>query len=100
MARIDHHRFCVKVRRLLLAMGEKGITQNDLYHRTKTTFFKGQELNDLLTAWEGRGWVQCFKVRFVGSKKPSIVWRATVRLRDEWNEMALDFVSEIGADDT
>jgi hypothetical protein len=80
----DYMRYVKRVRSVLLAAGEDGIKQRDLYYKVRTPSWGIDNLRDLLATWETAGWVQSFIIRPVGSKRNAQLWRATTLLRDKF----------------
>lgn len=85
----NHHRYMVKVRQLLLGAGIEGISQYNLNQAVRTRAFNVEDLMLILNEWEKREWVQQFKMK-LWAKRPTTIWRATTKLRDEWNAITFD----------
>lgn len=85
-------RYLERIRHMLLARGDRGISQHDLNQKVRVP--KSQEhdgttaadLRDILNNWQERRWVDKFNVTPFG-KKPELRWRATTLLRDEWQQI-------------
>lgn len=84
---LDYFRFAKKVRAILLASGEDGIQQAQLYHRVRTRNWDISDLTGLLDAWMARNWVQSFSVVPYGAKRPATIWRATTLLSSEFHDV-------------
>lgn len=85
----NHHRYMSKIRTILLGAGIEGISQYHLNQKVRTKFFDVNDLNLILDEWEKREWVQKFKMN-KWAKRPTVIWRATTKLRDEWNSITFD----------
>lgn len=81
---VNYFDYIKKVRRNLLAANEDGITQHMLNQKVRTKIFGADDLLYLLEEWERRNWVQKFRAR-INSRHPSILWRATTLLRDDFS---------------
>lgn len=81
---VNYFDYIKKVRRTLLAANIDGLTQHQLNQKVRTKIFGADDLIYLLEEWEKRNWVQKFRVR-QNSHHPSILWRATELLRDDFS---------------
>ena len=87
--KVSEWRYRVKIRQLLLGAGLEGISQYHLNQKTRTRHFSVEDMETVLSDWEEKEWVQKFKVQLF-AKKPTTMWRATTKLRDEWNNITFD----------
>lgn len=85
----NHSKYLAKMRHTLLAAGTIGISQHDLNQKTRTKIFQKDDMMAALLEWEGRHWVQSFKVTGL-SKHEKTMWRATTKLRDEWSSLHIE----------
>lgn len=76
---VNHNRYMLKIRQLLLGAGKKGMSQYELNQKTRTKHFKLPDMLQILEEWERKQWVQRFQIRVNGTKK-TITWRATTEL--------------------
>lgn len=85
----SHGNYLKNLRYKLLSAGTVGLSQHDLNQATRTKVFQSEDMMAALMEWEGRGWVQSFKVKGL-SRHPKTMWRATTKLRDEWSSLSID----------
>lgn len=86
----NHWRYLQKIRLILLAAGTEGISVYDLNQQTRTRHFKQDHLEDTLNEWEGRDWVQIFRIKDPFTKRKKRIVRATTLLRDQWSNLNID----------
>lgn len=86
---ISRHRYATKLRQLLLGAGLEGISQYHLNQKSRTRAFSVSDMEEVLEDWLAKQWVQKFKVQLY-AKRPTTMWRATTKLRDEWNAITFD----------
>jgi hypothetical protein len=76
--------FMERVRHHLLAAGLMGMTKQQLLQKVRSSVHPASELNELLSVWRKRKWVELF-VDDTGSHTRKVV-RATQLLYTEWPE--------------
>jgi hypothetical protein len=72
-----------RMRNTLIAQGLEGMGQSAIKTKFRTHKFSKQDVQDVLDDWLVRGLVQRFKVKTSWSDRPTIIWRATERIRIE-----------------
>lgn len=87
--KISRYRYMAKLRHTLLGAGLEGISQFNLNQKVRTRYFGVPDMMEILSEWEDREWVQRFKTRLF-AKRPTTIWRATTKLRDEWNNIRVE----------
>jgi hypothetical protein len=83
------YRYTQKLRHILLGAGLEGISQFHLNQKSRTRIFSVSDMMEVLEEWESREWVQKFKTQLF-AKRPTTIWRATTKLRDEWSTIHFD----------
>lgn len=71
-----------RVRKVLLSQGTLGISFRELYHRTRGTKYKPADLEELLSHWHRRLWVDRFQ--YHNGNRNYLHYRATNLLYSEW----------------
>ena len=87
--RVSYFRYKTKLRHILLGAGLEGISQFNLNQKMRTRHFDVSDMNSILAEWEEKEWVQQFKLTMF-TKRPTTMWRATTKLRDEWANIKIE----------
>lgn len=78
-------RFADTIRKILLSAGTLGVRGRDIQQRVKSKDYKAKDINMLLEAWRRRGWVDKYTMPTGLTNQPTVMWRATDRLQNEWH---------------
>lgn len=76
------------MKHMLINAETDGLAQSHLYKKCRTynkksnpDGIKTEDLANILSDWQHKGYVQCFVVRFGYAKKPTRVWRALIGIK-------------------
>ncbi len=77
-----------KLKHMLINAEMEGLSQTVIYKKCRTYNKKTnpdgintEHLEDILSSWKHKGYVQCFVVRFGYAKKPTRIWRALAGIK-------------------